>query len=47
MQSLNGFALIYLNRERVMLTGRNCLNDFGGRLGKKLKNSLGIKALVF
>jgi hypothetical protein len=23
------------------------LNDFEGRLGKKLKNSLGIKALVF
>ena len=28
-------------------SGRNCLNDFEGRLGKKLKNSLGIKALVF
>jgi hypothetical protein len=23
------------------------LNDFEGRLGKKLKNSLGIKALIF
>ena len=28
-------------------SGRNCLNDFEGRLGKKLKNSLWIKALVF
>jgi hypothetical protein len=28
-------------------SGRNCLNDFEGRLGKKLKNSLGIKELVF
>ena len=27
-------------------SGRNCLNDFEVRLGKKLKNSLGIKALV-
>jgi hypothetical protein len=28
-------------------SGRNCLNDFEGRLGKMLKNSLGIKASVF